>query len=391
MGLDASMLRAAECKVEDLASIVAEETLLADYPLATRVEANVLVYAAEDLRGAGRRVGTAAPVGLDRQAIYVELARALREGPGVVIVEGAMDPAVVDRATEVFFRIIDEQNAAGQSVGDHFAKPGANDRIWNSLEKLAVADPAVFVDYHGNDIIDLVSTAWLGPAYQMTAQVNVVNPGGAAQVPHRDYHLGFMSSAQIEDYPDHVHDLSPALTLQGAIAHGDTPLETGPTMLLPHSQKYPGGYLIAGREDFAEFTTAHCVQVPFAKGDAIFFNPALIHGAGTNRTADVRRMVNLLQVSSAFGRAMESVDRERVVLAIYPELLSRSDDPRAEIALRSAAEGYPFPTNLDRDPPVGGLAPRSQADIVRAALAERRTPEELRGALKDHATRRETT
>ena len=29
MGLDASMLRAAECKVEDLASIVAEETLLA--------------------------------------------------------------------------------------------------------------------------------------------------------------------------------------------------------------------------------------------------------------------------------------------------------------------------------------------------------------------------
>jgi ectoine hydroxylase-related dioxygenase (phytanoyl-CoA dioxygenase family) len=391
MGLDAAMLRAAECKVEDLASIVAEDTVLADYPLATRVEAKVLVYAAEDLRGAARRVGGAAPVGLDRQASYAELARALREGPGVVIIEGAMDPAVVDRATEVFFRIIDEQNAAGQSVGDHFAKPGANDRIWNSLEKLAVADPAVFVDYHGNDIIDLVSTAWLGPAYQMTAQVNVVNPGGAAQVPHRDYHLGFMSSAQIEDYPDHVHDLSPALTLQGAIAHGDTPLETGPTTLLPHSQKYPGGYLISGREDFAEFTTRHCVQVPFAKGDAIFFNPALIHGAGTNRTADVRRMVNLLQVSSAFGRAMESVDRERVVLAIYPELLERGDDPRAQTALRSAAEGYPFPTNLDRDPPVGGLAPRSQADVVRAALAERRTPEELRGALKEHATRRETT
>jgi ectoine hydroxylase-related dioxygenase (phytanoyl-CoA dioxygenase family) len=379
MGLDAAMLRAAECKVEDLASIVAEQTLLADYPLATRVEANVLVYAAEDLRGAAR------------EAAYAELARALREGPGVVIVEGAMDPAVVDRATEVFFRIIDEQNAAGQSVGDHFAKAGANDRIWNSLEKLAVADPAVFVDYHGNDIVDLVSTAWLGPAYQMTAQVNVVNPGGAAQVPHRDYHLGFMSSAQIEHYPDHVHDLSPGLTLQGAIAHGDTPLETGPTMLLPHSQKYPGGYLIAGREDFAAFTTAHCVQVPFAKGDAIFFNPALIHGAGTNRTSDVRRMVNLLQVSSAFGRAMESVDRERVVLAIYPELLERGDDQRAEVALRSAAEGYPFPTNLDRDPPVGGLAPPSQADVVRAALAERRTPDELRGALKEHATRRETT
>jgi len=373
------MLRAAECRVADLAAVVAEQTRLEDYPLADRVEANVLVYAAADLRAA------------DRQQALDELARALGEGPGVVVVEGAMDPAVVDRATDVFFGVIDEQRSAGQSVGDHFAKPGANDRIWNSLEKLAVVAPDVFVDYHGNDIIDLVSTAWLGPAYQMTAQVNVVNPGGAAQVPHRDYHLGFMSAAQIERYPDHVHGLSPALTLQGAIAHGDTPIETGPTMLLPHSQKYPGGYLIAGREDFAEFTTAHCAQVPFAKGDAVFFSPALIHGAGTNRTTDVRRMVNLLQVSSAFGRTMESIDRERIVLAIYPELLARGEDPRAEIALRSAAEGYPFPTNLDRDPPVGGLAPPSQADVVRAALAERRTVDELRGALKEHATRRETT
>ena len=376
-------MRAEDCRVEDLAAVVGEQTRLEDYPLADRVEANVLVYAASTLRAA------------ERNTSLEELARALRDGPGVVIIEGAVDPAVVDRATGVFFRIIDEQNAAGQSVGDHFAKPGANDRIWNSLEKLAVADPKVFVDYHGNDIVDLVSTAWLGPAYQMTAQVNVVNPGGAAQVPHRDYHLGFMSAEQIERYPDHVHDLSPGLTLQGAIAHGDTPIETGPTMLLPHSQKYPGGYLIAGREDFAEFTTAHCVQVPFAKGDAIFFNPALIHGAGTNRTADVRRMVNLMQVSSAFGRAMEGVDRERIVLAIYPELLARiecdADDPGIELALRSAAEGYPFPTNLDRDPPVGGLAPPSQADIVRGALRERRSIEDLRGALKEHATRRETT
>jgi ectoine hydroxylase-related dioxygenase (phytanoyl-CoA dioxygenase family) len=372
-------MRAADCRVEDLAAIVSEQTDLADYPLSDRVEANVLVYQAQVLRLA------------DRGAALAELARALRDGPGVVIIEGAVDPGVVDRASEAFFGIIDEQNAAGQAVGDHFAKPGANDRIWNALEKLALADPAVFVDYHGNDIVDLVSTAWLGPAYQMTAQVNVVNPGGAAQVPHRDYHLGFMSAEQIERYPDHVHALSPALTLQGAIAHGDTPIETGPTMLLPHSQKYPAGYLIAGREDFAEFTTAHCVQVPFTKGDVIFFNPALIHGAGTNRTTDVRRMVNLLQVSSAFGRAMESVDRERVVLAIYPEFLERVDDPCAEMALRCAAEGYPFPTNLDRDPPVGGLAPPSQADIVRDALRERHSVEELREALKEHATRRETS
>jgi len=378
MGLDRPVMRAVDCRVEDLAAIVAEQTSLDDYPLADRVESNVLVYAAPTLLAA------------DRDAALAELARALSDGPGVLIVEGAVDPDVVDRATHVFFDVIEQQRSSGTSVGDHFAKPGANDRVWNSLEKLAVADPATFIDYHGNAVIDLVSSAWLGPAYQMTAQVNVVNPGGAAQVPHRDYHLGFMSAAQIESYPDHVHSLSPVLTLQAAIAHDDTPLETGPTMLLPHSQKYPAGYLIAGRDDFAEFTTQACVQVPFAKGDAIFFNPALIHGAGTNRSADVRRMVNLLQVSSAFGRAMESVDRERIVLAIYPELLARGDDPRAELALRSAAEGYPFPTNLDRDPPVGGMAPPSQAALVREALSAGWTVDEVRSALKEHATKRET-
>ena len=372
-------MSAADCRVEDLAAIVAERTSLSDYPLAGRIENNVPVYAAPALERADRR-----------QALE-EIARLLADGPGVMIVEGALEPAVVDRATAVFFSIIDEQRAAGHAVGDHFAKPGANDRVWNALEKLAIRDPAAFVDYHGNEAIDLVCTAWLGPAYQMTAQVNVVNPGGAAQVPHRDYHLGFMTPTQIEAYPDHVHALSPVLTLQAAIAHDDTPLETGPTMLLPHSQKYPGGYLIAGRDDFAEFTTKACVQVPFAKGDVIFFNPALIHGAGTNRSADVRRMVNLLQVSSAFGRAMESVDRERVVLAIYPELAQRPEDPRVELALRSAAEAYPFPTSLDRDPPVGGLAPASQAAIVRDALAGAWSVDDLAAALKEHGRRRETS
>jgi len=373
-----AVMRAADCRVEDLAAVVAEQTDIGDYPLAREVVQNVLVYDAADLFDADRGVARA------------ELARALREGPGVVIVRGAMRPAVVDRASAVFRDIIAEQNAAGQAVGDHFAKPGANDRIWNSLEKLAVAAPDVFVNYHGNAIIDLVSTAWLGPAYQLTAQVNVVNPGGAAQVPHRDYHLGFMVPEQIERYPDHVHALSPVLTLQAAVAHDDTPLESGPTMLLPHSQKYPGGYLIAGREDFAEFTTANCVQIPFAKGDAIFFNPALIHGAGANHTADVRRMVNLLQVSSAFGRAMESVDRERMVLAIYEELLAETDDEVVDLALRAAAEGYAFPTNLDRDPPVGGLAPESQADLVRRALRERWSRDEIAAALAQRATKRRT-
>ena len=35
----------------------------------------------------------------------------------------------------------------------------------------------------------------------------------------------------------------------------------------------------------------------------------------------------------------------------------------------AAAEGYPFPTNLDRDTPVGSLNPESQAQLVWRALS----------------------
>jgi len=107
------------------------------------------------------------------------------------------------------------------------------------------------------------------------------------------------------------------LTLQGAVAHTDMPAETGPTMYLPHSQKYLPGYLAWRRPDFREYFESSYVQLPLAKGDAVFFNPALFHAAGANHTADVNRMANLLQVSSAFGRAMEAVDRGRMSVALF--------------------------------------------------------------------------
>ena len=50
--------------------------------------------------------------------------------------------------------------------------------------------------------------------------------------------------------------------------------------------------------------------------------------------------------------------------------------------------GYAFPTDLDRDPPVDGLAPPSQADVVRRALGKDWTPDELNARLAEHAARR---
>jgi ectoine hydroxylase-related dioxygenase (phytanoyl-CoA dioxygenase family) len=141
------------------------------------------------------------------------------------------------------------------------------------------------------------------------------------------------------------------------------------------------------RPDFQEYFEQHHVQLPLSRGDAAFFNPAVFHGAGTNRSADFRRIANLLQISSAFGRAMESVDRARICAAIYPALRAH---PAPEHAVAASAEGYAFPTNLDRDAAVDGLTPPSQADLVRQALAAGWTEDKFRAALdansKLHAT-----
>jgi ectoine hydroxylase-related dioxygenase (phytanoyl-CoA dioxygenase family) len=291
----------------------------------------------------------------------------------------------------VFEAMIAEQKASGAVGGDHFAPPGANDRVWGALDKFAVRDPDAFAEYYGNDVLALISEAWLGRGYQATSQVNVVNPGGKAQVAHRDYHLGFMSEEQSRAYPAHVHRLSPAMTLQGAVAHCDMPVVTGPTMYLPHSQKYAPGYVAFHRPDFSAYFDEHFVQLPLRKGDAAFFNPALFHGAGTNRSADVRRMANLLQVSSAFGRAMEAVDRSAMSRAVYPVLLAQRaadvDDSTLRNVVAASAEGYAFPTNLDRDQPIGGLAPETQAELVWRALSERWPAEALDAELSAQAER----
>lgn len=371
-----------DCDLDSFRALVERTADPADYPHASAVDRNVLLYDAERVRGAK-----------DRRDVQEELVRALTDGPGVVVFQGAFpDPAVVDRFTEVFDSLIREQYAAGATAGDHFAKPGANERVWNALEKAALYDPAAFADYYANPVLALVSEAWLGPGYQVTSQVNVVNPGGLAQTAHRDYHLGFLSDEAAAAYPAHVHRLSPVLTLQGAVAHCDMPVESGPTLYLPFSQTYEPGYLAWRRPEFQAYFKEHHVQLPLAKGDAAFFNPALFHAAGTNRTTDVRRMANLLQVSSAFGRAMETVDREAVSNAVYPALLRRkaegADAEWLENVIAASAEGYPFPTNLDSDPPVDGLAPPSQADLVRRALAEDWNARVLRDALRAGAERR---
>ena len=353
--------------LDEFANSIPAETRAEDWPHAADIQQHVLIYDGARIRAMHTK---------ERAALMGEWARAFLQGPGIVVIKSAYpDHSVIDRATDLFSRTIEDQHKTGAGGGDHFAKPGANDRVWNALQKHCLADPEGFALYYGNLCLSLVSTAWLGPHYQFTAQVNRVNPGGAAQSPHRDYHLGFMTREDAAKWPIHAHNLSPALTLQGAIAHGHMPIESGPTLYLPYSQRYSAGYIAFSRPEFQDYFAKNHAQLPLEKGDAAFFNPALMHGAGNNISTDIYRLANLVQVSSAFGRPIESIDRAAMARVLFEPLKSlvakgNLTEEQAHFAIAATAEGYAYPTNLDTDPPVGGLAPLSQAEIMRRALAD---------------------
>ena len=328
--------------------------------------------------------------------VATEWVRVIDKGPGVLVIKNAFpDHDNLDRVSETFLKIVTEERSGGVAAGDHFAKAGANDRIWNALEKHAVMDPESYVPYYNNKLLAAASRAWLGPHYQMTSQVNSSHPGSPAQDPHCDYHLGFRSNAECAEFPSHVHAMSKYLTLQGAVAHVDMPIHSGPTTFLPYSQNFERNYFTWRDEQFKEYYQQNMVQLSLDKGDAVFFNPGLIHAAGNNISEDIDRMANLVQVNSAFGQCMESIDCYRIVKCIYPELLRLSTEsgdwkPYAH-AIVASTLGNAFPTNLDRDVPDGGSPPPALVDVLHKALEDKVSVDELDVRLEKHQWLRQTS
>jgi hypothetical protein len=78
--------------------------------------------------------------------------------------------------------------------------------------------------------------------------------------------------------------------------------------------------------------------------------------------------------------------------ALYPALRALAsggiDERTLHNVVAASAEGYAFPTDLDRDQPIGGLAPETQAELVRRALREEWSPAALDAELTAQAGRR---
>ena len=73
---------------------------------------------------------------------------------------------------------------------------------------------------------------------------------------------------------------------------------------------------------------------------------------------------------------MESVDSLPLVEKSWESLIEKYTKKgmsrELEALVGAIAEGYPFPTNLDRRPPAqGGMAPESEQDLLRRGLSEK--------------------
>ena len=351
----------------ELKLLTEQITLPSTYPLATAIEKNIPIYDCRKFNLSNARK-------IDQ--LQDELYHNLVSGPGVYVLKHFFpDTAVLGAANAAYDRIIAREKEASGEKGDHFAPGSANDRIWNSFSKHALEDPESFTEYFSNPWFKLACDSYLGPGYRITTQVNIVRPGGKPQMPHRDYHLGFQTDEDVVQWPKAVHHFSPLLTLQGAAAHTDMPLDSGPTRLLPYSQTFPEGFRSYRSQEFIDYFHANWVSLPLQKGDAVFFSPALFHAAGENVTSDFSRSANLIQVSSAFGKTMETIDSLPLIEKTYDILKAKYKaegmSTEVDAFIRAVADGYPFPTNLDCRPPAPGrMAPEHEQDILRRVLSE---------------------
>ncbi|KAL1955486.1 hypothetical protein VTO42DRAFT_8512 [Malbranchea cinnamomea] len=359
------------------------------YPLARSVEKNIPIYDISTFSLSDESL---------IHRLQDEWHHVLSSGPGVFVTKGLYtDKDVLERTNAAYERILAREKSLASdddrntTRGDHFAANGENERIWNSLTKHALEDPTSFIAYFSNPWVALACEAWLGPGYRVTTQVNIVKPGGEAQRCHRDYHLGFQTAEHCAMFPRTMQVASQFLTLQGAVAHSDMPLASGPTRVLPFSQLFEDGFLAYRRKEFQQYFADKFVALPLEMGDGLFFNPALFHAAGANElpvTDGFERKANLIQASSALGKTMENVDSVPIVEACWDgivDLLKRHGKVSREVrALVSAiGEGYPFPTNLDNRPPApNGMAPESEQDVILRALEEGWSCEEVMTELR---------
>ena len=145
-------------------------------------------------------------------------------------------------------------------------------------------------------------------------------PVAPPQVPHRDYHLGFVdlgpAARPTRRTCPPARPGADAAGRRRALRHAAGERPDDAAAVLADVRRRVRRVLPPGvHRRSSPTTTCRC---RCARATRCSSTPRCIHGAGTNTSTDIRRMANLLQISSPFGRAMESLDRTAMVRAALP-------------------------------------------------------------------------
>ena len=165
--------------------------------------------------------------------------------------------------------------------------------------------------------------------------------------------------AEIERFPVHVHRLSPVLTLQGAVAHCDMPLESGPTLYLPYLAKLPARLLRLARPEFKDYfnnITSSCRSPRAMRSFQPRPVPRRRQQPHQRRPPHRQPPAGLLGLSAAPWRASTGQHE----LALYPALQRpprrRGDQPQSRLTTPS-----PLAPRATRFRPISTATRRSAA------------------------------
>ena len=134
-----------ECNLVDFQKIIDQNLAIDAVPNAKEIQNNIPIYDIEELKVFFKDE-------VLKNELMAEWAWVLRESSGVIVLRNAYrDTSAIDEATQLYQGIIADEKIKNGGGADHFAAAGANDRIWNSLQKLCESSPDVFLRYFANE------------------------------------------------------------------------------------------------------------------------------------------------------------------------------------------------------------------------------------------------
>jgi len=135
---------AADCQLDDFKKLISRSLQRNEVPLASSIEKNIPLYDMSVLSGKLQHPS-------ERKELLAEWASVLLSHSGAIVLRNAYaETHSIDAATEVYLSIIQQEKDKAGGGADHFAEAGKNDRIWNSLQKLAEESPETYIDYFSN-------------------------------------------------------------------------------------------------------------------------------------------------------------------------------------------------------------------------------------------------